>query len=491
MIPITGENRKNNILYYYFSLAAGVIIFRLIRILGGALIFDDSYITFRYAANIANGHGIVYNIGERVLGSTTPLWTILLSIFRLVGFNIVGSAQFLGVAFDVAICCLLYNLLIVNKRESGLWAAIIWIVYPYSIYAAVGGMETSLFIFLNVLSFYLMLKKNYNPWLRLSAPFALLTRPEGVIIFFINLYDILKNDVKRIKSAVISIIFPAIYVIFTYFYYGSPIPHSLIAKSANQDSSSTITAILSGIFLGDTTVLLPFVPFGLYYILKRGKFLHPLIWSAIYIVSYILATPKMWLWYYLPMELGIILVSAAGIALCIEKISEYAGKRQHAVEKGLTAAAVIFVLLLGFYYDLPPGFGKKNREQMLYEDLAAYIIKHTDSSDAVLASDIGHLGYYTNRTILDIWGLVWKPALDFAGSNAEKVSHIAEKYRPAAVVIPFERDFYRETATSEWFQENYILDTVFAFEYVDINDIDINNIPEKWSTQYLVYFRSD
>jgi len=36
---------------------------------------DDAFITFRYAANIANGNGLVYNLGERVLGTSTPLFT--------------------------------------------------------------------------------------------------------------------------------------------------------------------------------------------------------------------------------------------------------------------------------------------------------------------------------------------------------------------------------------------------------------------------------
>ncbi|HET9481188.1 MAG TPA: hypothetical protein VFP98_05475, partial [Candidatus Polarisedimenticolia bacterium] len=39
---------------------------------------EDALITFRYAANLAEGLGFVYNAGERVLGTTTPLFTLLL-----------------------------------------------------------------------------------------------------------------------------------------------------------------------------------------------------------------------------------------------------------------------------------------------------------------------------------------------------------------------------------------------------------------------------
>jgi hypothetical protein len=41
--------------------------------------YDDPYITYRYARNIATGQGFVYNPGERVLSTTTPLFTLLLA----------------------------------------------------------------------------------------------------------------------------------------------------------------------------------------------------------------------------------------------------------------------------------------------------------------------------------------------------------------------------------------------------------------------------
>jgi len=42
---------------------------------GGTI--DDAYISFRYAANLARGVGLVFNVGERVEGFTNPLWTLL------------------------------------------------------------------------------------------------------------------------------------------------------------------------------------------------------------------------------------------------------------------------------------------------------------------------------------------------------------------------------------------------------------------------------
>jgi hypothetical protein len=41
--------------------------------------FDDPFITYRYAANIQSGLGFVYNPGEKVLSTTTPLFAVLLA----------------------------------------------------------------------------------------------------------------------------------------------------------------------------------------------------------------------------------------------------------------------------------------------------------------------------------------------------------------------------------------------------------------------------
>ena len=44
-----------------------------------AVILDDAMITFRVAENLAYGRGFVYNPGEYVQVTTTPLYTMLLA----------------------------------------------------------------------------------------------------------------------------------------------------------------------------------------------------------------------------------------------------------------------------------------------------------------------------------------------------------------------------------------------------------------------------
>ena len=50
-----------------------------------SFVFIDSFITYRYAENLARGLGFVYSPAERVLGTSTPLFTLILSGFDRIG----------------------------------------------------------------------------------------------------------------------------------------------------------------------------------------------------------------------------------------------------------------------------------------------------------------------------------------------------------------------------------------------------------------------
>ena len=63
---------------------------------------DDAFISFRYARNLAQGHGLVFNVGERVEGYTNFLWTAILSLFYREDPDLPRAAQLLGGIFSIA-----------------------------------------------------------------------------------------------------------------------------------------------------------------------------------------------------------------------------------------------------------------------------------------------------------------------------------------------------------------------------------------------------
>src|ERR1035441_9203124 len=60
--------------------------------------FDDTYITFRYAANLAHGFGIVWNPGgAHTEGYTNFLFMLMLVPFSSAGVDLVVASQAIGV----------------------------------------------------------------------------------------------------------------------------------------------------------------------------------------------------------------------------------------------------------------------------------------------------------------------------------------------------------------------------------------------------------
>ena len=122
-------------------------------------LIDDSYITLRYAANLAEGKGFVYNPGENVWGTTTPLQTLILALAAVV-FGVPAlefSAVLIGLAASVAFWLMLVIIFEEQRVPRPVTAAVLLMVLfgPAYVSNSVSGMETPLVLALMALSFYL------------------------------------------------------------------------------------------------------------------------------------------------------------------------------------------------------------------------------------------------------------------------------------------------------------------------------------------------
>ena len=157
------------------------------RILPGPRIIDDAFITYRYARNILAGNGFVYNPGEHVLGTTTPLYTFLLVLLgQFAGKNQPAPFPLLSVfvnALADGITCLL--LVKLGRRLgsplAGIGAAWVWAIAPYSVTFAIGGLETSLYVLLLTAAINAYLDKRFGLTMFLGS-LSLLTRPDALIL---------------------------------------------------------------------------------------------------------------------------------------------------------------------------------------------------------------------------------------------------------------------------------------------------------------------
>ena len=63
------------------------------RAIALAWVCDDSFISFRYALNLIEGSGLVYNPGERVEGYSNLLWTLLVALWMRLGADPVSHSH--------------------------------------------------------------------------------------------------------------------------------------------------------------------------------------------------------------------------------------------------------------------------------------------------------------------------------------------------------------------------------------------------------------
>ena len=152
---------------------------------------DDTYIHFQYARQIAHGDPLVYNPGDPATsGGTSLLYPPLLAVGYLLGFggwSLAYWALLLGVAAHLGASWLVYligreNPLTPTRHDGiALVLAVTYAVGGPFVWAALSGMETTLFIFLALLTLYAVQCDHFRLAI-IAATLVTLTRPEGLVL---------------------------------------------------------------------------------------------------------------------------------------------------------------------------------------------------------------------------------------------------------------------------------------------------------------------
>jgi len=153
-----------------------------VRLIYGPNIRDDAYITLRYAANLASGYGFVYNPGEAVLGTSTPLYTLFLAGLKAAGLDPIGAAVALGVMSDAAAIVLVFLLVWREDRwVPALVAGLGYALWLPLVSYAVSGMETPLYTALILATVLAYVRGRLNT-VGAFAGLAAFLRPDGAIL---------------------------------------------------------------------------------------------------------------------------------------------------------------------------------------------------------------------------------------------------------------------------------------------------------------------
>ena len=256
---------------------------------------DDAMISMRYAKHLAQGQGLVWNIGEKpVEGFTNLGWTLYMAFLHLFPFP--ASKISLAVMLT-SLAILLGNIAIVYKITESLFpesqyaptlsASVTAFYYPL-VFWSLRGMEVGLLVLLINIALFLSITKRNNVLTGTILAFAILVRVDAVIsAAIIALYLFAKNKRDAVILVTLIIITTLAIFFFQKIYFGDVLPTTYYQKVTGF---STFERIKHGLLVfnqfatRDTLFLFLFsVASVFYYKLKRNR--ETLLLLAIFIAQ--------------------------------------------------------------------------------------------------------------------------------------------------------------------------------------------------------------
>ncbi|MDP6932428.1 MAG: hypothetical protein QGG40_05900 [Myxococcota bacterium] len=213
------------------------------RILAQSFFVDDAFISFRYARNLGEGHGLVWNPAEYVEGYTNLLWVLLMALTSWIGAAPETTSLVLG-SWAGAGTLAVVTWYAGRRTQWSPWAWLpaLWLVHLPTFTAwCSGGLETMLFTLLLTAGTLRGLEEldspEKRPWSALLAWLAYLTRPEGAMLLAglggLHLYRAWRQPGHRMRCTVwltLSSLGVAGHMAWRLIYYRAWLPNTFHAK---------------------------------------------------------------------------------------------------------------------------------------------------------------------------------------------------------------------------------------------------------------------
>ncbi len=376
--------------------------------------YDDPYITYRYAGNLAKGNGFVYNTGERLQATTTPLFTLLLALAAKAGAEIPFTARLLGALSLAAGGLLLFALGRAWEAPLAGWAGLL--LYPtFPLLLTTLGSETPLYLALCLGALVAYARKGYAP-AALCAALALLARPDGLLIPALLAADFTLRLARRgerqafpWRALIVFIAASLPWLLFAWGYFGSPLPVTLAAKQRQG-----AMAISQGFAAGLLDVARDYSQSWLYRLegllaaagvlwafSRARRWLLLLVWAALYALAYTLLGVSRYYWYYAPL----IPAFAAALGLGVEAAAWALRRASPWLRRGLPAA-LLLALALGQAAGLAQFRARPDPRLGIYRAAGQWLHANTPAEASVGALEVGVIGYYSARRMVDFAGLL-------------------------------------------------------------------------------------
>jgi hypothetical protein len=380
---------------------------------------DDAPITYRYAENIAAGNGFVYNTGEHVLGTSTPLFALTLAAARVLGIPIPTASNVIGLLASVAVVAVTMALLtdISGSFLTALLGGVILLGQGSFIRYSMAGMETPLYTLLVLLSLLTFARRMTLLSFVLAALTALM-RLDGMAVAGAIVFSYFVQQRRLpLRESLVFLFAISPWFLFSLGYFGSLVPLSMLAKQQHlQALHANRFWIWNWLFmlpLREGRCLLPFTIIGLVSSLRARpqfeKWLAMLTWFAAYLAEYTLVGIPFYEWYLVPAFPVLASLTATGLVAVVK------AARRWSPPTRIGVALPIFILLM-----LPYGQNVRASVRGFKDYLVGversrvlagtWLRNHTPAESKIGAGAIGHVGYESNRYVLDSAGLVTPPA---------------------------------------------------------------------------------
>ena len=371
--------------------------------------YDDPFITYRYAANLQHGLGFVYNPGERVLSTTTPLFTVLLALLGILWPDLPHLATLLG-AFSLALGGLfLWDLAHTWQAPLVGWSGLL--LYPtFPLLVSTLGSETLLYLAFCLGAFAFYARQRYA-MTAIIAGLAILTRPDGILVAFILVVHYLFWIRRPIPWLALGLFLGLTipWFAFAWFYFGSPLPATLAVKQ-HQGAMAISQKFAPGLL----TILRPYTKWS--YILEAGLMVAGMLfmfrrahqwavflaWTMLYFLAYSALGVSSYFWYYAPLVPGFIVLLGLGIS----SISRIFSSIRIIPLYNIISVALLLFLFPAQTYDLGKMRQHPDNRLGIYPVVGEWLRKNIPSEASVGTLEIGIIGFYAQRRMIDFAGLI-------------------------------------------------------------------------------------
>ena len=465
--------QRNSVILFFLAVAVRMVFHSLTSFTA-----DDAFITFRYAENIAAGEGFVYNLGERVLGTSTPLFTFILSTLSMLSVRPPIGALMFGLLCSGLTAVVIYRL--AHRLRFADWSflpALLFILWPRSIVVDTCGMETALFGLMTIAAFYYH-HRRLEYYSLAAATLSAVTRYEGFLLLALILISLFWRDRRQFLSY---LVIPAViilpWLIFAFIYFGSIIPHSITAKLALYERFAyespwenlkfmmawhnplgwimTAAAIWGGVWLHRKQLF--------------GRI--EAVWLIGMVLFYTFSRTHLFFWYPSPLYPVYLVLAAAAIVAVLE-LNSLRRFNVAYLRYGVTIVAVV-VLAWGNRSKVLSFGSQQDTLETVHREIGTYLLGHADPADVVAAEDIGYIGYYSQRRIIDRDGLVSPEAVPY--NRAGMYYELIGDFRPEWVVV-----FFGSPISEFIFEDRFLKDYSFDKSFVSETTI-----------QYLLFKRAE